>query len=397
MIVRNKYFNKFLLLVLCFLIAWYLVMDVLLYLRIQHYPIDRSFYTKPEGIDHHKPLADQLTYRVTSTPSFPITSLTSSQYTTKHNQHAFVYYEDVVWISCVYNPLCHITVKSIMLDHTNHYVFAALATLFDSALELSDSSWISPNLISCSHVFVALLAAKCVSSDVLSTRRLGVLLFQLRTFLDDVDGHVARHRKHIRGERSDIGSTGFYVDGICDAIGCVALLVGVLVHLQRNPPRRHQYSPLQSQILPMVDAKSDSLFLNANMTVSKVLRTVMCFGGQLLLSSIGWNRYISIYQDTLEQNHVQPKQFLRQMVVFRTHLFFCVVWSWRIVNVHSLLHFLLLAVFCDRIWAFLRYVQYLGFVVLLAIICVTEIHVLDVHRFVFQSNWWMDKNSTSMQ
>lgn len=389
MIGRSSYISQFLLFLLCLLFVWYLFMDVLLYLRIQNFPIDRSFYTKSDPL----PPDGQLDYRLTSssqTSSFYTTSLTTKQ----SSQYAFVNYEDVVWISCDYNPLCHVTIKSLMLDHTNHYVFAALATLFDRLLALSDSTWISPNLISCFHVFVAILAAKCVASDGLTTRRLGVILFQVRTFLDDVDGHVARQRKHIRGERSEIGTTGFYVDGICDGLGCIALLIGVFVYLRNNPPRRG-YTPMH--VLPMVDGnKSECLVYKANITAHKVARKVVCFGGQLLLSSFGWNRYISVYQETLERNDVQPKQFLRQMIVFRTHLFFCVVWLWRVVNVHSLLHLLLLAVFCDRIWAFLRYVQYLGFIVLLATICVTEIHVLDVQRFVYHASWWMDKNVTSI-
>lgn len=387
MIGRSSDLRQIVLFLLGILFLWYLFMDGLLYLRIQNYPIDRSFYTT----NSHQP-EDPLNYKVTSTPPFTSTSLTINA----RNQSAFPNYEDVVWISCTYNPLCHVTIKSIMLDHTNHYVFAALATFVDRLLALSDSTWISPNLISFSHVFVAILAAKCVASDCLWTRRLGVVLFQVRTFLDDVDGHVARQRKHIRGERSEIGSAGFYVDGICDGLGCIALLLGILVHLRNNPPRRG-YTPMQSQLLPVVDGKSECLVYKTNMTSNKVTRKVACFGFQLLLSSIGWNRYISVYQDTLERNDVQHKQFLRQMIVFRSHLLFCIVWLWRIVNVHSLLHFLLLAVFCDRIWAFLRWVQYLGFVVLMSIICVSEMHVLDVHRFVSNNSWWMETNESTSQ
>ena len=70
--------------------------------------------------------------------------------------------------------------------------------------------------------------------DSLGYRRVGVVLFQFRTFLDDLDGHVARVKRHIRGERSEIGTTGYYVDGICDGLGCIALMVGVFVFLKNN-------------------------------------------------------------------------------------------------------------------------------------------------------------------
>jgi phosphatidylglycerophosphate synthase len=127
-----------------------------------------------------------------------------------------------------------VTVKALMLDHTNHYLFAPLAALFDDLVGFSRHDVITPNMISFFHVFVAVISGRMVASDSLSCRRFGVVLFQVRTFLDDLDGHVARAKRHIRGERSEIGTTGYYVDGICDALGCVALMVGVFVFLRNN-------------------------------------------------------------------------------------------------------------------------------------------------------------------
>lgn len=121
-----------------------------------------------------------------------------------------------------------------MLDHTNHYIFAPLAVIFDDLTGISQHESITPNAISFFHVFVALVSGRLVASDSVSLRRFGVVLFQVRTFLDDLDGHVARVKRHIRGERSEIGTTGYYVDGICDAIGCVALMIGVFVFLRNN-------------------------------------------------------------------------------------------------------------------------------------------------------------------
>lgn len=121
-----------------------------------------------------------------------------------------------------------------MLDHTNHYIFAPLATLFDDLVGFSRTNLITPNMISFFHVLVAILAGRMVASDSISYRRFGVVLFQFRTFLDDLDGHVARAKKNIRGERSEIGTTGYYVDGICDGLGCIALMIGIFVFLKNN-------------------------------------------------------------------------------------------------------------------------------------------------------------------
>ncbi|KAM8712558.1 hypothetical protein ACLKA7_012971 [Drosophila subpalustris] len=196
-------------------------MDVELYLRIHNYAINRNYHTN------------------TSTPIFTTTSDSNpSLKLPTVDKVKEPSYEENTWISCDINPLCHITVKAILLDQTNQYVFAPLATIFDNVVGISRSTFITPNMISFFHVGVACVSGKLVASDSLGYRRLGVLLFQIRTFLDDLDGHVARVKKHIRGERSEIGTSGYYVDGLCDGLGCIALLLGMFFYLKNNPPRR---------------------------------------------------------------------------------------------------------------------------------------------------------------
>lgn len=390
MVGPSSYISKILLTLLFILMGWYIFMDVNLYLRIQNYPIDRSFHLTnttiiEETTINHASTIGSIPYSTTE-PSIP--------------------YESVSWISCDINPLCHVTVKALLLgkckilqnkslaifyilklllDHTNHYLFAPMATIFDNIVHCSKSNWITPNMISFFHVFVAILAAKLIASDCLGYRRVGVVLFQIRTFLDDLDGHVARQRKHIRGERSEIGTTGYYIDGLCDGLGCIALMIGIFVQLKNNPPRRG-YTQLQA-ILPITDTKSpeSGVVYKVKVTTKKVARKVLCFSGQLLLSSTAWNRYIAIYQDILERNDLLPSQFVKQMFVFKSNWFLSVAWLWRIVNVHSMLHCILLSIFCDKLWEFLHLIQYSGFIVLLVCICVTEVHLLDVHNFIFQS------------
>lgn len=385
MIGPSSQISKLLLTLLFILIAWYLYMDVNLYLRIQEYPIDRNFHFNTTILS--LPAAK---VAGTSTASVTSTAINYNGITAKHN----VDYSEAAWIGCDINPLCDVTVKALMLDHTNHYLFAPMATIFDNVVGFSRSHWITPNMISFFHVFVAILAGKLVASDSLGYRRIGVVLFQVRTFLDDLDGHVARTKKHIRGERSEIGTTGYYVDGICDGLGCIALIVGLFVHLKNNPPRRG-YTQLQS-IIPMADSKSNEsgVIYKVKVTTKKVARKVLCFSGQLLLSSTAWNRYIALYQDMLERNDVTPTQYLRQNFIFKSNHFFFIAWLWRIFNVHALLHCLLLGIFCDKLWEFLRMIQYAGYVAIIVAVCITEMHVLEVQKFIFKS--LMPANNTAL-
>ncbi|XP_043644167.1 ceramide phosphoethanolamine synthase [Drosophila teissieri] len=380
MIGPSSQISKILLTLLFLLIIFYVFMDVELYLRIHNYTIERNYHT---NVSLPASVVGQSTSESGSgsiSSSSSSSSIISTKLPTAGDRQPS--YEDHTWISCDINPLCHVTVKAILLDHTNHYLFAPLATMFDNVIGFSRSTFITPNMISFFHVGVACLAGKLVASDSLGYRRLGVLLFQIRTFLDDLDGHVARVRKHIRGERSEIGTSGYYVDGLCDGLGCIALLLGIFFYLKNNPPRRG-YS-----IIPMSDSKLPEptmMIPKMKATTRKVAKNVISFTGQLLLSSTAWNRYIAVYQNMLEREDVSGNQSHCQDYVFKSSWFFCVAWMWRIVNVHALLHCVLLSIFCDKLWDFLRAIRYSGYIILLVAICLTEMHILEAQNYIFNS------------
>ncbi|XP_012154968.1 ceramide phosphoethanolamine synthase [Ceratitis capitata] len=378
MVGPSSQVSKILLCLLFLLLAFYIFMDIQLYIRIQNYPIERDYHTNTTNLLLNNAPGNGAGLGGSSSVS------TTDMTTIK----SLGYYEQHHWVSCDVNPLCHVTVKAVLLDHTNHYLFAPLASIFDNVVGISRSTLITANMISFFHVGVACLSGKMVSSDSLGYRRLGVVLFQFRTFLDDLDGHVARAKKHIHGERSEVGTSGYYIDGLCDGLGCIALLLGVFFYLKNNPPRRgYSQLPMSESILPepVTRPKMKSM-------TPKVVKKVVSFTGQLLVSSTAWNRYIAVYQDMLERNDVTQTQFLRQNITFRSAWFLSVAWMWRIVNVHSLLHLVLLSIFCDKLWDFLKAIQYVGYVVLLIVICISEMHVLEAHNYIFNT---ISGNNTS--
>jgi hypothetical protein len=142
MIGPSSSISKILLTLLILLIIFYIYLDVHLYLRIQNYPIDRNFH-------------------VNGTIHLPSTQQTGPR----------INYSDVTLVNCHINPLCDVTVKALMLDHTNHYIFAPLAVLFDDFTGISKSNFITPNMISVFHVFVAILSGRLLAINHLGYRR----------------------------------------------------------------------------------------------------------------------------------------------------------------------------------------------------------------------------------
>lgn len=291
--------------------------------------------------------------------------------------------------SCDINPICDVTVKSMMLDNANHYLLGPFAAIVDQALNISKQSWISPNMISAFHVLVALAAGKCVSSDSVSQRRFGVVLFMIRSWLDDLDGHVARQRKNIRGEFSEVGTLGYWVDGICDALGVASLFIGVYYYMKNNPPRRGY-----EKLLPIVESKelgSGKIYKKKISSEREAAKTLLLVIAQFLISSAGWNRYIAVYQDLLEDEVPQDPSIPSssfspeplQLMVFRSASFWAITLSWTAVNIHALTDYFLLAIFMDRLWEYLCFVRYLGYLILFALIGITEFHYCKVHQEIW--------------
>ena len=95
-----------------------------------------------------------------------------------------------------FDPFNPLSLKLLMLDHANHYVYYPLGSFLDlDVLKISEKlTFITPDMISFSHVMVGALAGKFLSSEMLNQRRIGVLFFEVRSFLDSLDGLVARSR-----------------------------------------------------------------------------------------------------------------------------------------------------------------------------------------------------------
>lgn len=358
--------SKILTLLLLVIVIYCINMDTFLFLRIQNYNIEM----------------------------FEMQQNSTLQESSTHKTNVLPNYEDVTWVPCSINPLCHPTVKGLMVDHINHYIYAPLSAIVDIGLQISEKLLIiTPNMISVFHVFVAFLGAKLLTCQNLAARRMAVVLFQIRMFLDDLDGHVARERKHIKGERSEVGSLGYYVDGFCDLIGVVSMMLGIGLYLRNNPPRRgykgtpvstlpyHQLKEINSTEDIEKDNTADiGISYKTKVTFQRIIQVIGLFSGQMVLSSLAWNRFIDVYQELLQ--NCTEYDVLRRVTTFKSGTFFSATLMWRIVNPHSYLHLLSLAIFCDKTWGFLKTVHYFGYLVLVVAVGVSEYYVECIKTYI---------------
>lgn len=135
-----------------------------------------------------------------------------------------------------YSPFKPLSVKLLMTDPVNHYLCGPSAEYFDEITHFSKVFYfITPNMISMLHVTVSLISAKLVTSENISTRRIAILLYQFRSWLDDLDGVVYRSHSHTEGIYvSNHNTLGYYVDVYSDITGGMFLMLGILFYLWKT-------------------------------------------------------------------------------------------------------------------------------------------------------------------
>lgn len=299
-----------------------------------------------------------------------------------------------------FDPFNPISVKLLVLDHINHYIYYPLSSWLDSDILHISEKWIyiTPDMISWTHVCVSVSAARLLVSEAVEYRRLGVLLFEIRSFLDSMDGFVARTRAKQRAMVQDSSTWGYWMDGLCDLLGTIFFMIAVLTICKRGMPRKvvnFTLKPVISNWLPMVTQTSTSEpdqepFLptmstktnNNNyrvMSFKQSTITVMCLSWMLFIASYFWNRYMEQYHLLLEvpmasESASGSAQEL-QTDTLRSAAFWIIAWSWRLLNPHALMSILLAAIFFDRAIDVFSWLQYLGFLPLFGLMVSSEVHL----------------------
>lgn len=281
----------------------------------------------------------------------------------------------------LFSPFTGLSVKLIMMDQANNYVYAPLADVFNQVTRFSEVFYfITPNMISLAGVISAFAAAKVVTVDSIAMHRCAVLLMSLRTWFDALDGLVARSRMGLVRHMSVRNTSGYLVDGIADTIGFTAFLVGCFLYLHRKLPITKHYLPMtQSEPAEKVSPVL-STFTTIPHPMRRIIIVVVCAGVQMALSCLFWDRYIHAYHVLLETSN--PAKEEAQSRVLRSSMMWIIMWFWKICNAHSLMQMFLIAIFIGKMWEYLVWIQYVGFVVLSVLIVFTEIHLSSARAYL---------------
>ncbi|CAG7729963.1 unnamed protein product [Allacma fusca] len=245
--------------------------------------------------------------------------------------------------------------------------------------------FVSANSISVSHVLVAAVAAKLIAHDSLCVRRLGVVLFEVRNFLDAFDGTVARTRRS--GQPSVSNSMGWYMDGICDGFGTLFLLLACFVYLRNHPIKKNTlYSPLPTTVISWTDQKDKEIVTSGTPCLGRIMfsfRNKACrsshlpvwVGCQWLINSMGWNRAILNFASIFEAPVVSESSRFHQGEYLRRPFTIFAFMLWRLINVHAATEILLMSIFLDKLAECLVLMHFFGWALVGGAILTGEILV----------------------
>ena len=280
--------------------------------------------------------------------------------------------------------LCWIcSVKLVTLDHFNQYVYCPLVSFLDSNYlhVASKWLWITPDVISLTHILVAALGSRLLISDSLTVRRIGVLLFELRTMLDTYDGYVYRARSNQTGLVQVSGSWGYYFDGLCDGAATTFCMVAFLKILTKAMPHKKVTFrlPLSNKRVAK-DIEAERLIDDCEFrkfTMRHALMTALSISLLQFLSSVFWNRFIQLSHIHLE---VPVNSIVEdfQISVLQSTSFWIIAWTWKLLNPNATLSIYLYTIFFDFGVPFMVFFQYLAFVPLLGLAFISECHTKSI-------------------
>ena len=224
----------------------------------------------------------------------------------------------------MWSPFRPLSVKLIMQDPTTHYVLTPMSEYFNEFTHFSDVFYfISPNMITFTHLTLSFVSAKFIVSDSLKSRRIGVLIYELRSFLDAFDGTVFRSRAANKKYESHHSEIGFWIDSTSDTIGGFTLSFAVLFFFYWKGSPKKELSPLPWAMDEKNGNRNDcngekhDIRSYKYYTKKFIFWVCFCYGAQVGISSAMWDQTMWKLTDIFNTEMASPELAVRTGLTYR--------------------------------------------------------------------------------
>ncbi|KAL5012303.1 hypothetical protein ScPMuIL_010854 [Solemya velum] len=282
-----------------------------------------------------------------------------------------------------YSPFSPMSIKLLLTNYVEHYLTTPTVEYFDRITKFSKIFYfITPNMITLSHFLLALVATRMAYSDFLYYRRVAVVLFYIRSWLDALDGVVYRSHKGEHIYTSNKNEWGYLVDALADTAGGVFFCTGMWWHLTKTV--KPKQAPLdQSWKISLEEGGEPSIATEKHPIVVKYSKKYLYlmiwkYGLLIFISAGAWTYATEKYQEVYEVALADQEKQVLQLASLRSNTTWFIFWLWRMLEGQLLLHVICIVHFCDKLWDFLNFIPVYGYAAFIFLNGLTHLHIYQV-------------------
>lgn len=173
-----------------------------------------------------------------------------------HIQNMPVRYKDPLPLNGTFHYFRFLSVKGMMEDQLSSHLIWPTNELFEAATNFSQLPGITPNAVSVFGAILAIPAGKMLSMENLTVKRISIILFSFRLWIDGLDGVVFRMQRLSESEKHTQQSlrhtSGWLIDFLCDLFAALMFLVGFICTVKQSARKRQSHYAVTAGILPTV-------------------------------------------------------------------------------------------------------------------------------------------------
>lgn len=107
---------------------------------------------------------------------------------------------------------------------------------------------------------------------------------------------------------------------------------------------------------------------------------VVSFGFRLLFTGLIWDHFVHKYHDLLMIPSNNSNVRRMQEKAFKSISMWLIMWFWRLGNACAMLEHLSIAVFFNKLWNYLIFTNYIGWIYLIVLSLLTQIHYTEMYE-----------------
>lgn len=309
--------------------------------------------------------------------------------------------------------ISHKTIKLRMQDHFGHYIYLPFCTWANGVFHISEIPWMSPNVVTALHFFVAIICGRMFASASLFLRRIAVLLYEFRSMLDILDGVIYRAQSKSKDFISGWGTYGYMFDGLADTLGGLFIMVGTLYRFNKYPPLKNADTlaklKTKHKAMDVEGGAGDRLLLSDSTcggsdacysgeeesggyyglkyryTRKHINFITIFFTFTVILRSALWDHFNHNYHNLLGLKRADIPPERQAEVLNYSSTWFC-IWLWKVHSADAFLHYALIAIFFGKLWRWLRFNLYASIpnIAIVALIC--QFHLMQMRSLLGVTN-----------